>query len=307
MDQELQKFIDGYMLTYGQAPSVAEINKFIQSYMIRANTNNGIPTLENYSIQQFGDIVFDLFGVNSPVQIKTLTDEDFQEIPLFRQLRFLIDLLLKEKSINLTKTGSFPTKLVKELYELGAKEEFIENGITKLYKESDSIYVQLVHILAKQMGVVKVQKGALTLTKNGEKLALNHQALVEKLLRTFSCKFNFSYFDGYENQILGGFGVGFSFVLFSKYGDEKRLADFYAEKYVAALPDVGEGFESTFSTAMEKMVSCYRIRVFERFMKPLGLVNSETVKGDKAYSIKHLVSKTPLFDKLIKVVGPYEK
>lgn len=271
--------------------------------------DSGLPALEYYSIQQFGSIVYDLFEPNSIVQINTLNEEDFNEIPLFRQLRYLIDHLLENKSIKLTKIGNMPTALVKNLYDLSAREENIESGLVRLTNEKNSIYVQLVHELAKIMGVIKEQKGVITLTKKGEKLASDNQQLLELLLKTFAIKFNMGYFDLYGNDTFGGFGIGFSFVLLSQYGDEVHLSDFYADKYAVAFPDLTENFElepSAYGSYTRKD-SCYNVRVFKRFMKPLGLIHSKEVNSPNDFRSLYEITKTPLFDKLIKVITPNEQ
>lgn len=269
---------------------------------------SGLPALEYYSLQQFGSIVYDLFEPNSIVQINTLNEEDFNEIPLFRQLRFLIEHLLENKSVKLTKTGNMPTALVKNLYDLSAKEDYIESGIIRLKNENFSVYVQLAHWLAKMMGVIKEQKGVMTLTKKGEKLASNNQKLLELLLNTFAVKFNLGYFDSYGNDPFGGFGIGFSFVLLSKYGDEEHLSNFYADKYAVAFPDLAENFELKHLSRgfYDSKDSCYGTRVFERFMKPLGFIHMKEIFNAKDYRILYEITKTPLFDKVIKVITPNE-
>jgi len=269
---------------------------------------SGLPALEYYSLQQFGSIVYDLFEPNSIVQINTLNEEDFNEIPLFRQLRFLINHLLENKRVKLTKIGNMPTALVKNLYDLSAREEYVESGFVRLTNEKHSIYVQLVHVLAKIMGVIKEQKGVMTLTKKGEKLASDNQKLLELLLNTFALKFNMGYFDLYENEMFGGFGIGFSFVLLSKYGDEEHLSDFYADKYAVAFPDLTANFElEPFAHGLNDCkYSCYCFRVFTRFMKPLGLIHMKEKKNPNGFRSLYEITKTPLFDKVIKVITPNE-
>ena len=77
---------------------------------------------DGYTPEQVYATVFGLWGEKSIVKIKKMSEEDLNAIPLFRQIRYVIDFLLREGKIKLTVTKSIPSKLVKELYELGVKE-----------------------------------------------------------------------------------------------------------------------------------------------------------------------------------------
>jgi len=49
------------------------------------------------------------------------------------------------------------------------KEEYIEKGILKLYKETDSMSVNLSRILIELAGLIKKRKGKISLTKTEKK------------------------------------------------------------------------------------------------------------------------------------------
>lgn len=300
INEELQKHITECEKKYGPAPSLEVLNQWIGEFMQKLN-NTGLPQFEGYSSTEMFTIIHGLWNENSPVQMRELSEQDFNAIPLFCQIKYITDVLHREGKIKLTSTKAIPPKFVKEMYELGVRDWMIEEGYSKLRKEGDSQSVVLTHILLKLMKIIKEQKGVMTFTKSGEMIAKNNQKLFEELLMTFTNKFNFAYFDGYENESIGGMASGFSFILLSKYGIEKRSYKFYAEKYFKAFPDLLKGFDSNYSTIKEQGARCFSLRTFERFMLHFGLIEFEETKHPEN---EIYITKSQLFDKIIQVIPP---
>lgn len=115
---------------------------------------------------------------------------------------------------------------------------------------------------------------------------------------TFATKFNWAYYDGYGENQIGQLGYGFSLILLSKYGQEKQLDSFYAERYFEGYPQLLESIEPDYDTLERYTARCYSIRTFERFLDYFGLITIEE-EGKGLDSIKY-ISKTDLFDRLIK-------
>ena len=89
------------------------------------------------------------------------------------------------------------------------------------------------------------------------------------------------------------------------FGREWQSDRFYANKYFNAFPDLLHGPEPLYGNKMDNCENCYSYRVFEVFMRYLGLVN---LKHEGESWRKNLfVSKTDLFDKLIKVEAPRQE
>lgn len=300
MNEALQKHIAECEKKYGQAPSLEVLNQWIGEFVQKRNST-GLPHFEGYSPQDMFAIIHGLWEVGSPVKMRKLSEEDLSSIPLFRQVKCIVDILLRDGQIKLTATKAIPPKIVRDVYELGIRDWMIEDGVSKLSKETDSESVMLVHVMLKIMKIVKEQKGVMTLTKTGEKIAKDSQKLFEELLRSFTCSFNFAYFDGYGNEYVGGMASGFSLILVSKYGSEKRSYKFYSEKYFKAFPDLLKGFDARYSTIQEQGAHCYSLRTFERFMLHFGLVEIEKTKHPENETY---IAKTPLFDKVIEVLLP---
>ncbi|RIH62730.1 hypothetical protein D1164_23400 [Mariniphaga sediminis] len=219
---------------------------------------------------------------------------------MFNLVKYYVDLINNSGAIKLTAKGFLPTKIVHNIYNQGFLEEYqFSSGISKLYKESDSLTVNLTKLLAELAGLTKKRNSKLSLTKNGEKIASDNQKLFELIFKTMTQKFSWAYYDGYEDELIGQHGYGFSLILLSKYGAEKRFDSFYAEKYFKAFPQFIETITPTYGTAEQYASNCYSIRTFERFLSYFGLVEIE--KHGKMLERRNIIRTTELFDKLIKV------
>ncbi|NJN28485.1 MAG: hypothetical protein HC819_22185 [Cyclobacteriaceae bacterium] len=135
--------------------SLKELQKHLDQVMNEQN-NRSIPEFEGYSPFEMNQILYFTFSKDSPVQFQRLSDTDYKRIPLLNQIKYLTDLIDKKGEVKLTNSGYLPTKMVAELYHQGfLKDEHIEKGISKLYKETDSMTVNLTRILIELGGFVK--------------------------------------------------------------------------------------------------------------------------------------------------------
>lgn len=267
--------------------------------VMNEHNNRSIPKFEGYSPFEMHQLLHFTFGKDSPIQLQKLSDSDYLKIPILNQIKYLTDLIDKTGEIKLTKMGFLPTKIVSAIYEQGfLKEEFIEKGISKLYKETDSLTIHLTRILIEIGGLVKKRNGKLSLTKSSKKLLGDNYELLRLILMTFATKFNWAYNDGYGDNQIGQLGYGFSLILLSKYGQEKRLDSFYSEKYFKAFPQLLDSVEPNYGTLEKYTTNCYSVRTFDRFLDYFGLIKIEE-EGKRLDSIKH-ISKTDIYDRLIK-------
>lgn len=267
--------------------------------------NRSIPDFEGYSPIEMHHILHFTFGEESPVKLQKLSEGDYKKIPILNQVKYLTDLIDKAGELKLTNKGFLPTKTVADLYNQGfMKEHYIEIGLQKLYKESDSMTVTLTRILIELSGLVKKRNGKLSLTKSSRIILSDNEALLRQILITFATKFNWAYFDGYGDNNIGQLGYGFTLILLSRYGQEKRVDTFYAEKYFKAYPLLMNSIEPDYNTVEHVSARCYSIRTFERFLDYFGLIEIE--KDKKEFFAPKYVKKTDLFDKLI-TCAPHRK
>lgn len=272
---------------------------YLEEEMDKRN-NRAIPNFEGYSPIEMHYFLYAPFESNSPIVLQQLDAFEYELSPLFNLVKYYLLIVQKQGEIKLTAKGYLPTKIVLELYNQGFIEEYMfASGISKLCKESDSITINLTKILADLAGLTKKRSGKLSLTKTGEKALSNNQVLFELVFKTLLIKFNWAYYDGYENEDIGQFGVGFSLLLLAKYGDEKRLNEFYSQKYFRAFPYFKESVAPTYGSIEQYVGRCYSVRTFERYLKYLGLI---TIDGaESILNDKRLIQKADLFDKLIQV------
>src|SRR5690606_7927715 len=271
---------------------------------IMNNLNNEVnEDFEGYSPLEMQHILYYTLGPESPIRLKKLSEAEYRDIPMLNLVKHLTGLIAKNGEIKLTAKGFLPTKIVSELYQQGYhKEEQIESGITKLYKETDSMTVNLSRILSELSGLVKKRSGKISLTKTGEKIIQDDVALLAIIFETFAAKFNWAYYDGYGDNKIGQLGYGFSLILLSKYGKQKQLNTFYARKYLKAFPALLDPLVPRHDTPEAYASRCYSIRTFDRYLDYFGLVQIE--KESESYNSKKYITITPLFDKLIEVEPP---
>ena len=275
-----------------------DIQRHIDQIMNEEN-NRSVPEFEGYSPFEMHHILHNTFGKESPIQLQKLSDSDYTKIPILNQIKYLTNLIDKAGEIKLTNKGYLPTKIVSDIYSQGfLKDELIEEGISKLYKETDSMTINLTRNLIEIAGLVKKRKGKLSLTKSSQKILADNEELLKQILFIFAKKFNWAYYDGYGENHIGQLGYGFSLILLSKYGKDKRLDTFYAEKYFKAYPQLLHSIDPTYSTVEKTSSRCYSIRTFDRFLDYFGVINIDE-QGRGLNAIKH-VTKTDLFDKLFK-------
>jgi len=269
--------------------------------IVNEHNKVGIPDFEGYSPEDIHNTLYFTFDEKSPVQLQRLSDSDCHRIPILMQIKYLADLIAEQGEIKLTKKGFLPVKFVKDIYGQGfLKERIIDSGIVKLNKEADSITVNLTRILAEISGIVKKRNNKLSLTKSGEKIISDKNKLLELIFKTFTLKFNWAYYDGYNDNSIAQFGFGFSLILLSKYGSEKRPGSFYAEKYFKAFPQLLNSLESPYESVEKTAEQCYLLRTFERFLCYFGLTSIEKENNFENRTI--YITKTDLFDKFIKCI-----
>ena len=155
--------------------------------------NSPIEDFEGFSSSDMRYLIITPFSEDSPFQInKEIPNSILDQIPIFNQIEFLLNKINEVGELKLTATGSLPTTLIKEIYNMGLiKDEDIENGITKLYAETSSQPIQLTRLITEMAGFTKKRYNRLSLTKTWKDRLLknNRQELFEQTFSTFTFKF----------------------------------------------------------------------------------------------------------------------
>lgn len=304
LNTKLQQYIEEKSKRIGRdASSLEELNIWVAEFMEGYNRRT-IDEFEGYSPEDMNEIIHNFWNSGKFVQFKKLADKYFEQIPIFRQVKCLLSILLRDGKIKLTATGALPVKLLPEIYSQGIPNEYIERDGGKIRREAECNTVEMTHILAKVMRIVKVQKNVMTLTKQGKKLANDNQALLELMIVTYSTKVNFAYFDRCESEHAAGLGNGFSLILMAKYGAEERSYKFYAEKYYSAFPSFIEEFTGSHSTSEHWAAFCYELRTFKAYLENFGLIERRKTGSYMEMNNDVYVRKSSLFDKLFEIQYP---
>lgn len=199
-------------------------------------------------------------------------DNDISDIPLIKQIRFFINQVDHSNGIKLTKAGNLPPLIVKELYQQEILKDYaIDHRITKLSKETDCNVIVLTRILCEMSGLIKKRNGILTVTKKASDIIASNK-LLPLIFSTFTDKFSWAFFDGYQNGDIGQFGWLYSLALISQDGDISRNSKYYAEKYFEAYPHLLT--LKSYDGSIHANYSCYSVRTFDRFLEHFGFTET---------------------------------
>ncbi|MCL5266969.1 MAG: hypothetical protein M1469_02560 [Bacteroidetes bacterium] len=277
-----------------------DIEEYLSSLV---RSSNAVP-LEDFSglspDQMHHLLYYPLESERSPVYLQeNLSGETFDAIPLFRLVEEFIKTVGREGFIKLTPKGALPRKILHELYGFGfLKEEFIEKGYVKLMRESDSVVLTTLPIVARLSGLITKKFGRFALTNRGRKsLEGNRREEMFRLVfETFTDKFNWDYNDRHPVSGVGQFGWAYTIFLLLKFGDSDRTIGFYADKYTTAFPTLWDRFQDgIWGTARDQCTSCYALRAFERFLKWFGFIQFKD-DDDFLHREKSVVRRTDVLE-----------
>jgi hypothetical protein len=227
-------------------------------------------------------LLYDTYGNKSIIQFRDdIDDKTLDQIPIFRIAEEFLKIIQRDKQIKLTPLGALPKKVMVELYDKRfLLEELVESGISKLWREDDSISIRSARFATELAGLLKKVKGKLSLTKTATKLleTNNRLQIFKRFFQAFTDKFMWSFNDGYPEQPVGQLGWAFSVIMLDKFGDQPHTADFYADKYLRAFPKFISFFQRNFSTPERRFYGCYGLRTFDRFFLWFGFVTVDKQK-----------------------------
>lgn len=267
--------------------TIEDLHKELNRRM-KAHNDGAVDDFEGLNPDEMASLHYDFPNTNTSLKINTLSEKELEQCPLLMQVRYLIDKMKGGNHIQLTKTGAIKPVLAKEIFKLGfIKDEWVE----KINKESDAYSLSLTRILLQISSLAKKRHNKLSLTKKGEKLADDGNAILKELISVLFYKFNWAYSDGFESETIGKVNPAYSLYLLKKYGAKKRNADFYAELYFKAFPQL-------LMVDKEMSYYCYVSRTLRCYFRYFGFVQIENRKMLEPYIIK----KTPFFDLCISKV-----
>jgi len=247
------------------------------------------------------NLLYETYSDKSLIQFRNdIDDKTLDQIPLFRLAEEYLKIIQKDKFIKLTPLGALPKKVMVELYDKRfLLDDFIETGITKLWKEEDCISIMSMRYAIELTGLVKKVHGKITLTKKGIKFIEheNRLAFFKLFYQTFTDKFFWGFNDNYTEEPVGQLGWAYSAFMLHKYSDQERLTKFYAQKFAEAFPIVVTFFNPDYTTPLDHFKHCYQTRSFDRFFLWFGLIAVKKENSKKNYE-ENEYKKTELLDSI---------
>ena len=276
--RRLQEWID-QMEKSGKHVNQDDINRHLGEIMHAQNAMPK-PDFNGFSSEQMHKMLYRPLEVECPVQLRRLTDEQIEQIPVMRQALHLMNVL-SEKELKLTSQGYIPPKTVAELYEIGSHSW--NSDWYKQRSETKTEEVQVLRVVLKECGLIKTRVGKLSLTAKGKQLLVDHNELMRTIILFLFRDYNTGWLDSYEDNEVGNLGRLYSLWLLHHYGADWRNTGFYADEYSKAFP-------------MLNAVHGYEYRVFNRLFRFIGLCEINESDDFKGKNWGKEVRKTELLD-----------
>ena len=282
--RRLQEWID-QMERSGKHVNQNDINRHLGEIMHAQNAMPK-PDFNGFSSEQMHQMLNRPLEVECPVQLRRLTDEQIEQIPVMRQALHLMNVL-SEKELKLTSHGYIPPKTVAELYEIGS-----HSWSSDWYKQKSELKteeVQVLRVVLKESGLIKTRVGKLSQTAKGKQLLADHNELMRTIMLFLFRDYNTGWLDLYEDNEVGNVGRLYSLWLLHHYGADWRNTGFYADEYSKAFPILNA-------------VHGYEYRVFNRLFRFIGLCEINESDDFKGRNWGKEVRKTELLDMMFAIV-----
>jgi hypothetical protein len=287
MDPKLKSSIEKILQENPNVP-IDDLNKKVQIAIDEYN-NAAITDFQGLSPQQMYDLLYKNWGENiisiNPQKL------DGSDIPFIQQIRYLINLVNDAKEIKLTSRGYLPPSIVKDIYsQRFISDMMIELGTTKLIKETDVDNIVVMKIICIMSGLIKKRQNKISLTHNAIKKIYSID-FFDKIFEVVFRKFNWAYFDPFDDEPIGQFGNNYTLYLLHKYGDKWKKDVSYADLYFKAFPEFkmkDDGYRS--------LDIIYIVRTFRDILRLFGLIEYE----NKKIAIGN-IRTTDLFRKYIEI------
>ena len=263
----------------GRHINLNEINRHVGEIMHAQNAAPK-PIFNGFSSEQMHMMLYRPLEVGCPVQLRQLTEEQMERIPVMRQALHLMNELVVNE-VKLTAQGYIPPKVVAELYELGSHSW--NTDWFKQKSEPKTEEVQVLRVVLKECGLIKTRAGKLSLTAKGKQLLTDHNELLRTIILFLLRDYNTGWLDMYEDNEVGNLGRLYSLWLLHHYGKDWRDTGFYAVEYSKAFPMLNAGHG-------------YEYRVFNRLFRFIGLCEINESDEFKGKNWGGKARKTELLD-----------
>ena len=279
--------------------------KLAQQYIEQKN-RTPLDEFDGFSPEAMYKIVYFPFSEECPIQLNSALDNRIlTQIPIFRIVLDLLNIIEKENGLKLTPKRNLATKIVKNIYSKKyLVDHLIENGITKLQREENWIVLHTIKIVLNLSGITRKYKGKLLLTKQ-TKNNLENDKVIEiflKFLTGYITQFNWAYNDRYGNEEIGQIGFLYLLYLIKKYGDTYRDLTFYVDRYYKAFPVLKVTGKKIYGIDLNESKRIVELRFFERFAAWFGFVEIQYQDKKNYFSGIDVIKKTEILNKLLTTI-----
>ncbi len=275
------------MQSAGKVVDIDALNHHLAEMMTVQNSTP-IDRFNGFTSEQMHQMIYSPLEKGCPVQLRTLTDSQLNDIPLMRQVLHLMDILDKSE-LKLTAKGYIPPKIVEELYQMGT-----HSWNTDWYKqksEPKTEEIRVLRVVLKECGLVKTRTGKMSLTSKGKRLLINRNELLRVVMLFLLRDYNTGWLDLWDDTDVGNLGRMYSLWLLHHYGKEWRHTDFYAGEYSRAFPTLANAH-------------AYGYRVFNRLFHLIGLCDVNEREEDRGPGFWERVIKTDVLDMMFEFAEP---
>lgn len=273
------------------AMSLEEINQRMAQYVARRNAAPQ-SDFEGLSPIQMRTLMYDPFESGSPlVWVADQNEEAIAQVPLLVLLDLLMADIQRTGEVKLTTKGNLPVALCTLLVEQGLIE--LKYWMSRGKPTEDKIpYLWPLKEFLMEEKLVKKRLKKLSLTKKGtEFMLLPASARLRIFITYFTARFHWGNLyhledDGHYGQM----GVWYSLWLLLKYGDERREASFYLEKWRKVFDRASKpNYIAEYA---------YFIRFFDSFCRWFGLAHVEERNTPGEFDRVLLVEKSELLERV---------
>lgn len=296
-----QAFLKAHPEARSSKLPLAEINRKMAAFVKRLNERPN-PDFEGLSPDQMHFVLHDPFHPESPVRPHDhYPDGVLDRVPFFGLMETLYAEIQARGQLKLTPKGNLPLDVCRRLYERKLlTQDDIEDGFTKRISEENVVFIHALKACISIGGLVKKRNNAFSLTKDGEKaLTRGRSALFGQVLRDFTTRLSWAYFDGADDPKAGQTGWAYSLRLLHRHGADWRPADFYPERFARAFPVFNQPIPSMrFVNVNLPFSSVYEWRFLKKFAAWFGLVEMELRKDLGVVPYPLWVRSKPLLGEL---------
>jgi hypothetical protein len=232
----------------------------------------------------------------------TLGLEEVAETEFFRNARILFSILRDADGVKLTARGNMNRKAVLSFMEkVQPMDSNVEDLLNwkKTWNEEEVRTLHFLRLVLGMAGITRKYKGALRITKKGERLLSEENAgeLYALLFTTYFRKFNLAYTEYGDEYSVVQETMAYSLWILSRHAEDWTDEDGLAEKIFAPVAQEEMRGDTLGDQSVEAWIAHARIiRPLCRFGL-LRVQEGATKSGE--YVPSDEIQKTPLFDRLL--------